>query len=228
MDKLITTAAPAAAALVIVLFALPSYIGLIRQKGFGKAMATVVILSVLILAIEAAAIRFAYPFGEFSFGDALGYKLLGTVPWAVAFAYVPMVLAVFWLVSKLSTSGLRVLLSGIFLGIANIVVDPALAFMGLRSWENGGPLFGVPILNFGGWFLTGIITAWVLHVIWGKKDVVRRSVAYSGFAIIWFWGGVNIGLKQWIPAGIGLGVGLFLLILMSIEKHREQKSKDKN
>ncbi len=228
MDKLISTAAPAAAGLVIVLFAVPSYIGLIRQKGFAKALMTLVVLSLLILAIEAAAIQFTYPFGDFSFGDALGYKILGIVPWAVAFAYVPLVLAVFWLASKLSSGGLRVLLSGLLLAVANVVVDPALAFMGLRSWENGGPFFGVPILNFAGWFITGIITAWVLHAIWGKEDEVRRSIAYSGFAIIWFWSGVNLGLKQWIPGGVGLAIGLFLLILMFIEKRREKKAHKKD
>jgi len=223
MDKIISNAAPAAAAVVIVLFALPSYIGLIRQKGVGKALTILLALSALILAIEAAAIRFSYPFGDFNFGDALGYKLLGLVPWAVAFAYVPMVLAVFWLSSKLSRRGWRVLLSGLFLAVANVIVDPALAFMGLRSWENGGPFFGVPILNFGGWFITGIITAWMLHALWGKEDEVRRSIAYSGFAIIWFWGGVNLGLKQWVPGGLGLAIGFFLLVLMAIEKRRERK-----
>jgi bisanhydrobacterioruberin hydratase len=226
MDQLLSTAAPLAAALAIIAFAVPSYIGLVRQKGPVKALLAVVIISVVLLAIQAAAIQFTYPFGDFSFGGALGYKLLGMVPWTIAFAYTPLVLAIFWLASKLTKSGFRVVLSGLFLAAANAVLDPALAFMGLRSWENGGPFYGVPVLNFAGWFISGVIAALILHALWGKEDPVRRSIAFSGFAIIWFWGGVNLGLKQWIPAGVGLGIGLLLLILMIIEKRRQAKEKD--
>ena len=226
MDQIISTAAPAAAAVVIALFALPSYIGLIRQKGWLKALGMVVVIGAILLAVQAAAIRFTFPFGDFSFGDALGYKLFGLVPWAVAFAYTPLVLATFWLSSKLTKNGFRVVLAGLFLAASNVVLDPALAFMGLRSWENGGPFYGVPILNFGGWLLTGLITACVLHAMWGKEDSVGRSVAYSGFAIVWFWGGVNLGLKQWVPGGIGIAIGVLILVLMSIERRRQKKAKD--
>lgn len=223
MDQILSTAASSAAGIIIVLFALPSYVGLVRQKGFAKALAAIVFIGFIILAIQAAAIHYTYPFGDFSFGGVLGYQLLGLVPWAVAFAYTPLVLAAFWLSSKMSRSGLRVILSGLFLAAANVVIDPALSFMGLRSWENGGPFYGVPVMNFGGWFLVGLITAWVLQVLWGKEDDVRRSVAYSGFAIIWFWGGVNLGLKQWIPGGVGMAIGLIMLILMFIERRRQAK-----
>lgn len=225
MDQIISTAAPAAAALVIVLFAAPSYIGLVRQQGFLKALGMVAIVGVVLLAILAAAIEFTYPFGDFGFGDALGYKLFGLVPWTIAFAYTPLVLACFWLSSKLTKSDFRVVLSGLFLAASNVVLDPALAFMGLRSWENGGPLYGVPILNFVGWLVTGIITACILHAMWGKEDDARRSIAYSGFAIIWFWGGVNLGLKQWVPGGIGIAIGLLFIVLMSIERRRQRKEK---
>lgn len=216
-----------AAALVIVLFALPSYIGLFRQKGAIKALLIILVMSVVVLAIQAAAIRGAYPFGDFSFGEALGSKILGLVPWTIAFAYVPLILAVFWLASKVSKSIIRVGLAGLLLAAINAVLDPALAFVGIRSWENGGPFFGVPVLNFGGWFIAGLVTAWLLHKLWGKEDEVKRSLAYSGFAITWFWSGVNLGLKQWIPAGIGLVLGVVMLVVMYIERRRQAKAKAK-
>jgi putative membrane protein len=226
MDQFISAIGPLAAAIAIVLFALPSFVGLIRQKGFVKALIAVAVISLVILGTQALAIQFNYPFGDFGFGDALGYKLLGIVPWTVAFAYTPIVLAIFWLASKLTRNAGRVLLGGFFLAAANVVLDPALAFMGLRSWENGGPFFGVPVINFAGWFVCGLILTWILHRIWGNEEdeTVRRSIAYSGFAIIWFWGGVNLGLKQWIPAGIGIAIGLLFLVLMYVERRREAKA----
>lgn len=226
MDQLISNAAPAAAALAIVLFALPSYVSIIRQRGLVRALLAIALISGLILVIQAAALEFTYPFGDFNFGDALGYKILGMVPWTIAFAYTPIVFATFWLSSKLTRRGFRVLLSGLFLALINVVLDPALAFTGLRSWENGGPFYGVPVINFGGWFLCGVLAAWILHKIWGRDEAVRRGMAYSGFAITWFWAGVNLGLKQWIPGGIGVAIGLSFLILMYIEKRRQAKAKD--
>lgn len=226
MDQYLSTLAPVSAALAILLFALPSYVGLIRQKGLMHAFLAIVAISGIFLGILALAVKLTYPFGDFSFGGALGYQIGGLVPWTMAFAYTPLVLAVFWLSSKVSKSGLRVLLAGLLFTVVNAVLDPALAIMGLRSWENGGPYYGVPIINFGGWFVCGLITALVLHKIWGKEVAVRRSLAYSGFAIIWFWSGVNLGLKQWIPGGVGLGLGILMLVLMFIEKRRQAKTKD--
>lgn len=227
MDQIISNAAPAAAAIAIVLFALPSYISFIRQRGPIIALLGILTISVLILAVQGAAIQFNYPFGNFDFGEALGYRVLGMVPWTAAFAYTPLVLAAFWLSSKVTKSGLRVLLSGLLLAAVNVVVDPALAFTGLRSWENGGPFYGVPVINFAGWFICGILAAIILHKFWGREKAVTRGLAFSGFAITWFWAGVNLGLKQWIPGGVGLGIGVIFLVLMSIEKRRQAKAKAK-
>lgn len=226
MDQFVSTLAPVSAALAIILFAVPSYVGLIRQKGLVHALAAIVVIGGVFLAILALAVQLKYPFGAFTFGEALGYSIAGLVPWTMAFAYTPLVLSTFWLSSKLTKTGLRVLVGGLLFTAMNTVLDPALALMKLRAWENGGPFYGVPALNFAGWFLCGAITTWVLHKIWGKEDDVRRSVAYSGFAIIWFWGGVNLGLKQWVPGAIGLGIGLLILVMMVIEKRRQASEKE--
>lgn len=226
MDQYISTLAPVSAALAILLLAVPSYIGLIKQRGLVRGLLILTVIGAIFLGVLALAVQFSYPFGAFTFSEVLGYKVAGLVPWTMAFAYPPLVLAVFWLSSKVTSNGLRIVLSGLLFAVVNAVLDPALAIMGIRSWEDGGPFYGVPIMNFGGWFLCGLITAWVLHKIWGRDDDVRRSVAYSGFAIIWFWAGVNLGLKQWVPGTIGLGLGLLIIGLMFVEKRRLSEKKD--
>lgn len=226
MEQLISSVAPMGTALAIIAFALPSYISFLRQRGPLKALLALVLLSGLILVAQGVALQFNYPFGDFDFGDALGYRLFGVVPWVIAFAYVPLVLAVFWTASKITSSFLRVILGGLFLAIINVVIDPALAFTGLRSWENGGPFLGVPVINFAGWFICGVLAVWVLHSLWGREKSVGRGLAYSGFAITWFWTGVNLGLKQYVPGGIGLAIGILLLVLMSVEKRRAKKADD--
>lgn len=229
MDQIIYTAVPVLAALFIVLFALPSYVSLVRQQGFGRGLLIIFAVGALMLIALGAAVQFALPFGAFTFADTLGYLILGVVPWTIAFAYTPLILASFWLGSKLTTNRGRILITALVVTLLNAALDPALAFMGLRSWDNGGPFFGVPILNFAGWFVLGLIAALLIQALWQNDDEepARRGLAFSGFAITWFWGGVNLGLKQWIPAAIGLGAGLFMLVLFINEKRREKNARKK-
>lgn len=233
MDQILSTVTVSATAIVIVLFALPSYIGVIHQKGLARGLTILAVTSLLFLLILGGAKQITFPFGNYTFADALGYKVGGVVPWTTAFAYTPILLAAFWLANKITSGVGRILLSAVFLTGMNAVIDPALAFMGIRTWESGGPFYAVPILNFVGWLVTGLITGAVLQSIWGKSEddqepEVGRSVAYSGFAIVWFWGGVNLGLNQWIPAAIGLTTGVLLLVLMYVERRRLQKANRKS
>ncbi len=226
MEQLLYSAAPVVAAIAIVLFAMPSYFGLIRQQGFGRALLILLILGALLCGLLGLGIQLSLPFGDFSFADTLGYQLLGLVPWTMAFAYTPLVLAAFWLASKLTEGAGRILLAAVLLAAMNIVIDPALSFMGLRVWEAGGPFLGIPFINFAGWFITGLVAGLAVHAAWKDDDgaPVRRSIAYSGFAILWFWSGVNLGLKQWIPAAAGLVGGLLMLVIMYFEYRRAKKS----
>lgn len=225
MNQLLLNAVPVVTAVAIVLFALPSFIGLLRQQGAARGVLILAALSAISLGILGLAVELSLPFGRFTFGETLGYQILGLVPWTTIFLYVPLVLLAFWLASKITQGVGRIFLTAIFAVVLNAVIDPALAFMGLRSWENGGPFFGVPILNFGGWLLAGLLLGIALQSLWNSDEdnPVRRSVAYSGFAIIWFWGGVNLGLQQWIPGAAGIGIGLLVLILMFSEKRRSKK-----
>lgn len=224
MNSIISAAAPLASAISIVLFALPSYIGAIRQRGFGKALMLIVALGLFGLVFESVSVKTGYPYGQFVYSDTLGYKIFGLTPWTVAFAYPPLVLGAFWLASKITKTGMRIVLTALFALALDIVLDPALTRMGIWQWAKAGPFYGVPLMNFGGWFVSGLISGWIIHKIWGKEKSVRKSLAYSAFGLTWFWAGVNLGLKQWIPGGIGVAIGLLVMLIMRIEKKREQKN----
>lgn len=224
MNDIIKVATPVAAAVAIVAFALPTYIGVLKLKGFGRGLLVLLTLGVFALVVETIAVKTGLPYGKFSFGDALGYKLLGTTPWPVAFAYPPLLLGAFWLARKVTGGKGATMLTALFSVIANVVVTPALTRMQLWNWETPGPFYGVPIMNFAGWLITGLLGALVLSALWGETKT-RRSLGYSLFAIVWFWAGVNLGLQQWLPGGIGIAIGFMLLLIVWQEKRREQKIK---
>lgn len=222
MDETIKAIVPVASAVAIVGFALPSYIGVLKLKGFGKGLAVLLSLGIFALVIETIAVKTGLPYGKFSYGSAIGYKILGATPWPVAFAYPPILLGAFWLARKATTKAWSIPLTALFALVADIVLDPALTRMQLWQWENPGPFYGVPLLNFVGWFVSGLLGAMLLTYLW-QDTPVRRSLVYSGFALVWFWAGVNLGLQQWIPGAVGIAAGFLLIILMWNEKRRERK-----
>ncbi len=224
MNDIIKVATPVAAAVAIVGFALPSYIGVLKQKGLGRGALILLCLSAFILIMETIAVKTGLPYGKFSYGGAIGYKILGATPWPIAFAYTPLLLGAFWLARKVTEKKISVLLVALFATVAHFVIDPGLARMELWKWETAGPFYGVPVMNFAGWFITALVGATLLTYLWGDTKV-RRSLGYSAFAIVWFWAGVNLGLQQWIPGAIGIAVGFLLLTMMWTEKRREAKAK---
>jgi len=222
MQELIDLIAPIASALVIIAFALPSLISVIRQKGISKGPLILLILGVFTLLVEGISIETGLPYGNYEYGSGVGFKLFDTVPWPIAFVYPPIIIGAFWIASKITKGIWRIFLTAVFALLIDTVIDPALTRMEIWVWKTPGSFYGVPIMNFAGWFVTGLAGAFILHVLWNETKV-RRGMASSAFAIAWFWGGVNIGLNQWIPGVLGLVIGLGILVFMLLERRREKK-----
>lgn len=203
----------------IALFAVPSYYGVIKQKKL-VGLLILIILGLYALAIETFAIKTGLPYGEFSYTNALGPKLLDTTPWAVALAYPPILLIAFWFASKFTRGFGRIFITAIFATLVDVVLDPAVVSLDFWAWESPGAFYGVPLINFIGWIVTSLIGATFLHAIWGKADRVKAPVAYSGLAVLLFWTGVNAGISQVIPLGIGAIYALVVLAVIILEKQQ--------
>ncbi len=212
-----------APAIGIALFAVPSYLGVLKQKKF-TGLLLLIVLGVYALAIETAAIKTGYPYGSFTYTDILGPKLLGTTPYAVALAYPPILLVAFWFASKFTRNFGRVILTAIFATLIDVVLDPATVKLEFWKWETPGIFYGVPLINFAGWLLTGLIGATIIHIFWGKAERVKATVAYSGLAVLLFWTGVNAGIAQKIPLGVGAVYALVLLGVIVLEKQQFKDS----
>ncbi len=214
------TATAIGAVIAVGLFALPSYIGAIKQTGLLRGLLIIVSLGVFALGFETLAIKTGLPYGRFAYSENLGYKFIGITPWIVAAAYPPILLGAFWLARKISSGFLVVVFTALFATIVDVALDPAMVKLSFWQWDVPGPFFGVPIINFVGWFISGLIGAAILKALWGDAKV-RRLTAYSVFAITLFWSGVNLGVEQFIPAFVGLAISTVLLVLFFIEKRQE-------
>jgi uncharacterized membrane protein len=222
MEELIKTSAPIASAVAIIGFALPSFIGTLKQKGLAKGAAILASLGALAIVIEGLAVKTGLLYGNFKYSDSVGYRLLDSTPWLIAFSVPPLILGAFWLANKITTSSWRVLITAASLVPIYVAIAPAVTRMSIWQFETEGMFYGVPLQAFIAWVIMGLFGGFILSKLWQDEEA-RRSLAYSLFALLWFWGGVNIGLQQYIPGAAGIVSGLVLVFFMWREKRAEQK-----
>lgn len=211
------------AGVLIGLVALPSVISILKQRHI-LGFIILLLLAGLALGVETFAIKTGFPYGHYAYDTVLGTKVFDTVPWTIGVAYPILVLAAFWLASKITTRLFRPVLTGIITGLSTVVLDPVAVKLQLWKWDNPGPFFGVPYAHLIGWLVIGLIGGWIVEIFWGSKGA-RRGLAYSGAIMIWFWTGASLGTKQWIPAGVGVFFSLVMFITMVGEKRSQRRPK---
>jgi putative membrane protein len=79
----------------VILFALPSYLAVVKLQGRKRGLAILAVLGAYALLIESSALATGFPYGSFTYTDVLGNKVFGLTPWTVAFAYPPILLLAF-------------------------------------------------------------------------------------------------------------------------------------
>ena len=196
------------------LIAAPSFWALWRALGTRAFAFTVVTLTVFAYGIETTGVATGYPYGPFYYGDALGPRAFGLVPYLLPVSYLPLVLgavAAAWRPSVRLAPW--VIGATLVLVIMDGVLDPGAAAMGFWVWPTGGIYFGVPLSNFAGWLLSGALaTALLLGVSrWPLTRAPPPGMIDSMTIATAFWVGADIFAGLWFPALIGVALFLFLL-----------------
>jgi uncharacterized membrane protein len=218
MPELMNLVGGLAPAAVIGLFALPSYLGVLKQKGLLRGLLILLALGAVVIGINASAIKSDLPHQNFAYADLLGHKLLGATPWSIGAVYSALILTAFWLASKLVKNHGRLALVMILMLLFGLVFSPALFQLGLWRADNVELLFGVPLTSFATLAMISLVGGWLLNRLWGKHKPVGGSVAYSGLAMLFFWSGVNVSTRQWLSLGAGILIGLALITALLAER----------
>src|ERR687894_720763 len=74
------------------LISAPAFVALIAHLGARRATLSVLAVSAFAYAIESVGAATGFPYGPFYYGDALGPKLFGLVPYLLPVTYVPLVI----------------------------------------------------------------------------------------------------------------------------------------
>lgn len=197
------------------LIALPSLVALFRYLGAWRATVSLVVVAAYAYAIETVGVATGLPYGVFYYRDYMGAKFAGLVPYVLPVAYVPLVIGAV-AASTASRPWLRVLEAAALLALMDTVLDPGAVSLGLWSWPEGGPYYGVPLSNYLGWLLSGTLASALLLAAggWWRSPVVP-GLLDSAIVAVAFWTGVAIFSGLAVPALLGAGLLAYLMLRRS-------------
>ena len=201
--------------LFIIALSLPCFYALGVSLGWKKALKLVLILSIYAIFIESFAIITGFPYSNFQYTDLIGFKLFGLTPYTLPFAYVPLFIGCFYLSSLKFTNKWKIIIFSTFLVLmADLVLDPAAVALKFWIFDTSGVFYGVPLMNFAGWILTGFLAS--LITMYLIKDNINdfhkpEAIVSSLFLILSFWSAVCVYMGLIIPAVFGVIFIVFIL-----------------
>jgi putative membrane protein len=197
------------------LIALPAFVALFRYAGARRTVLALLALSAFAFVIETVGVVTGYPYGAFFYGEALGPKAFGIVPYLLPISYVPLVIgavAAAWTRRTGRSRASNVLGAALLLTLMDGVLDPGAATLGFWVWPEGGPYYGVPLSNYLGWLLSGALAAAILLAA-GRWDAPPRpGLLDSAVIAVAFWTGVAVFSSLLFPVLLGAALFAYLVL----------------
>lgn len=167
---------------------------------------------------EFSSTRTGVPFGWYTYtGTTRGQELyIVDVPFMDALSFTFLAYAAFCLARGAlgpAASPVRVtVLGGVLMMLLDVVIDPVALrgdrwFLGqIFEYRHGGLYFGVPLSNFAGWLLVGMVG--IGGYIYGSGCAGRKPI--GGIALYYAVLGFNLAVTAWIGEWVLLACGLAL------------------
>ena len=193
------------------LIALPSAVALFRYLGPRRATLSLLAISILAYAIEAIGVATGLPYGTFYYGDALGPRLVGIVPYLLPLSYAPLVVGAVAVAWGTRLRLLHIVHATLLLVWIDAVLDPGAASLGFWVWPQGGVYYGVPLSNYAGWLLSGALATSLLLTTGRWSETPRPALLDSATIATSFWTGVAILSGTVVPALLGVTLFAYLL-----------------
>lgn len=217
-----------ASVLAVVLFAVPSIIAFLRWAGWKRGALALAVVGAAATAVEGMSVLTGFPYGRFSYSDALGPMLFGLVPLALPLSYLPLLIGAFSVACRLSGKRrLRIVVfSALILVAFDLTLDPGAVTAGLWGWEEPGSYYDVPAANYFGWAITGLVYSAAMLVLLGERiesRVVPPGISASALLTLSFWTGYLLKTGYLLPGAIGAALIVFVYAVEWKKDGREQK-----
>jgi len=181
---------------------------LARSQGIPRTALTVAIVFILSWALEAVGSATGVPFGHYHYTDRLQPQV-AHVPLLIMAAWMMMLppsWAVGWRLGGRRYSLPFILISGLAITAWDLFLDPQMTQWELWVWDQPSAYFGIPLVNFLGWFLGGALITAAAR----PKEVPERPllVVYTltwlleTVGLIVFWGLPGPAVCGYVAMGI--------------------------
>ena len=172
-------------------------------------------VALLGFAVEAVGVRFGVPFGRYVYTEALQPQLLG-VPVVMGPAWMVLVAFASDAAGRLRLRGWGATLCAALLTTAtDLVIDPLAANrLGYWRWAEAGSYYGVPLVNFAGWFLTALVACRIA----GARE--NSWAGFVGAAIMLFFALLALAHSLPYVALVGFALCLARLLLARLSSPR--------
>ncbi len=191
--------------------------GLIGSWAVWRVIRTAALVLIGTWGVEALGLVTGFPFGSYAYTHVLQPRLAG-VPALIPLAWF-MMLAPAWAVAEAILVGWRqrlgsryVPLHAIFAGLAftawDLYLDPQMVARGLWAWDSPGGYFGIPWVNFLGWWFTASLLTLIV-----RPTHLRRPHLMVVYTLTWAFQAIGLGVfwEQPGPALVGLvSMGIFV------------------
>lgn len=166
-------------------------------------------------AVEAVGAATGFPFGHYEYTSALQPQLVG-VPLLIPLAWLMMLPPAWAVITALRPAGdgwraraLYAALSGMAFTAWDLYLDPQMVSHGLWVWEQAGGYFGIPWVNFVGWWAVATALTWLVT----PSDLPHRPLL-AVYTLVWIFQAAGLGALwgQPGPALAGLvGMGVWVV-----------------
>lgn len=191
--------------------------------GWRRTLTFFVVTVAISLSSELIGTGTGWPFGNYEYTTGLGYKILGQVPFTIPLSWFYVGFSSYLLAATLVkgrrwrfASLLAVLGGAYLLTVWDLVLDPAMAHEDLViqfwTWSEGGPYFGMPLINFTGWALTAAMFMGISRLLWRTDPDPTDYPSTMPFLIylanIIFASALSLSVDLWEPVLIAAVFGV--------------------
>jgi len=196
-----------------------------HREGWKSTLTLLALCVLLAGSMELLGTTTGIPFGSYSYTDLLGPKLLGHVPYLIPLSWMMMLYPAMMLTETLlPRRWLRPLVAGFVLTIWDFAMDPAMTTgFAYWQWHTEGGFYGMPYVNWLGWWLTGTLVA---AVFWKVDREWRGDWEPVALALYLIQGAFMAGLA-WLymrPMATVLWLVAVIAVMLLVWARRQQKA----
>jgi uncharacterized membrane protein len=166
----------------VVLGALAALAHATARIGWRRALLLMFAGTAISLAAELTGTSTGLPFGPYSYTSLLGWRVAGLVPFPIPLSWFYMVYCSLAIVGRLrrARDSVRSRLAwaaagGATLAAWDVSMDPAMSFATSHwVWHVHGVFYGMPLLNWFGWWITGSIVSFAMLSIVRPREFAER------------------------------------------------------